>query len=217
MLMAQVAQEARDLREPISVRALLEWAFGTELATLDFDEYGGPAGIDTIWMLMQRGRLGCKVDGGRYGGGAQSASDAEIVAGIVASLPVEHGGRSMAVRVAELARAGMAPDWLKGARTRVVPVEWRRSKHGMFAQTKVVGHVQVRGRKGALVQREMRCCPVRYEPTAQQIAAARRFYLDWVGALMHLRHQLRLAGLTRWDVTDDLPPMTPWVQSEKTT
>lgn len=203
-------QEAVAVRQPVSVRWLLEWAFGVEKAQVDFDELGvAPCGIDTVWLLMQRGQLGCKIDGGRQGGGAQSADDADIVAAVVASLPVEQGGRSMAVRIAQLARAGMVPDWYPDPQPVVRPLDWRRTKHGMFGIT-----APARDCASAAFERfdvrDSRVCPVQIRPSAQEVSAARRFYLDWVGALMHLQRDLRHAGLSRFEVTDELPPIAPW-------
>ena len=143
--------------------------------------------------------------------GAEPArhSDAEIVAAVVARLPVGQGGRAMAVRIAELARARVAPDWMPGAQPRVVPVGWRNHKHGAHAVTEVCGedrHVH----RGRVVRRERRWCPVVIRPTASQIAAARRGYLDWWGALLHLQAELRAIGLERHLITRAMPPMVPW-------
>lgn len=54
----------------------------------------------------------------------------------------------MAIRVAEMARAGLTPDWMPGAVSRCVPVETRRNQHGERAKTEVVGAERVlyRGR-----------------------------------------------------------------------
>lgn len=203
------ARAVAPVRQVGSVREVLEWAFGPECASVDFDVLAAPAGVDTIWLMMQRGQLGCKVDGGRQGGGAQSADDAEIVAGVVAALPIALGGRSMAVRVAELARAGAVPDYYPDATPRVVPLEWRRSKHGEFAVTEDARDLRFAG-FGRFAVKDSRACPVRIVPTAQQIGAARRGWLDWVGALMHIHHALRVIGLSRWELTDALPPFAPW-------
>ncbi len=49
------------------------------------------------------------------------------------------GGRCMAIRVAELARAGLNPDWMPGAVWRSVPVEVIRNEKGEHATPVVVG------------------------------------------------------------------------------
>lgn len=209
MAMRQI-QAQQVARQQIGVKALLEWAFGAERASVDFDEIGSaPCGVDTIWLLMQRGQLGCKVDGGRFGGGAQSASDAEVVASIVAALPVQHGGRSMAVRIAELARAGLEPEYYPNAAPRFEPLEWRHNRHGSTGMTMDARDLRFAG-FGRFPVKQSRVCPVRVVPTVQQIGAARRFWLDWIGALMHIRQELLYADLVRFDVTDELPPFRPW-------
>ena len=63
----------------ISIKAALEWAFGLEHAQLDFDDLrpdGHRPGRDTIATLMDRGVLGCQIDGG---GRSRSSDDAEII------------------------------------------------------------------------------------------------------------------------------------------
>ena len=45
----------------------------------------------------------------------------------------------MAIYVAELARAGMTPDWLPGVVPRCVPVETKTNHHGERSTTVVVG------------------------------------------------------------------------------
>lgn len=199
---------ARPARRAMSIRSALEWAFGTECASLELENAdGATVGRDTIAVLMDRGSLGCKVDGG---GRSLAADDAEIVASFVAALPVGHGGRGMAARVAELARAGRVPPCYIGARVACVPVAWRQCKHGVFAKTEVIGEVETvwRGRK---TRHPVTVCPVTYTPTASQIAAARRDYLRWWGALRHLRDELRLyGGLEAIAVTLDMPCPEPW-------
>lgn len=198
----------------ISILGLIEWAFQRECASLDFDELASTAGerpaVSPLWMLMQRHNLGCKVDGG---GRSDPHPDADIVASALAALPDARGGRRMGIWIAELARAGLRPDWMPGAVTRCVPVEVQQHKHGSFAKSEPCGSVRVVSR-GKLREVEMRWCPVTFTPTAQQIASARRAYLDWWGALHDLRHSFRAyGGLTAWRVTEEMPPRTPWVKS----
>ncbi len=200
--------QSRAARREMSIRAALEWAFGAERVAVEFDEINdAPPATDTIYRLMRQGALGCKIDGG---GRSFGHHDAEIIASFVARLPVEHGGKGMAVQVANLARAGVVPDWMPGAVPRCVPREWRLTKHGDFARTEVVGkgEIEFGGRK---VRYDMTACPVTYAPSAAQIAAARRDYLLWWGALLHLRHELHhFGGLTSIALTQDMPPLSPW-------
>lgn len=204
---AGVAKEFGGKRA-MSIRAALEWAFGVEHARLDFDDLapqGARPGVSTIWVMMQRGQLGCQIDGG---GSSRAADDAETIAIALANLPVALGGKPRAAEIATLARAGLAPDWMPDASPRCVPREWRNTKHGIFAKTEVVRveTVLYRGRK---TDHDVLACPVTFVPTGQQIAMARRRYLDWYGALLHLRADLGRA-LTRIRLTDAMPPLTPW-------
>lgn len=201
----------RAARRAVSIQQLLEWAFQRELASLDFDEMattsGSRPGISMEYVLMQRHNLGCQVDGG---GRSEPHPDADLVASALASLPVACGGRTMAVWIAELARAGTTPDWLPGAVTRCVPMEWRKTKHGQFATTRTCGSVSYvsRGRKRST---DIRCCPVTYSPSASKIASTRRGYLLWWGALLELSTTFRIYdSLTAHVVTDVLPPRAPW-------
>lgn len=196
-------------KRAMSIRAALEWAFGVEHARLDFDDLapqGARPGVSTIWVMMQRGQLGCQIDGG---GSSRAADDAETIAIALANLPVALGGKPMAAEIATLARAGLAPDWMPDASPRCVPREWtKENQYGAFAKTVVIETIttQHRGRKA---QFQVLACPVTFVPSAQQIGMARRRYLDWYGALLHLRADLARA-LTQIRLTDAMPPLTPW-------
>lgn len=201
---------AAPVKRALSVVKALEWAFAVEQVSIEFDEVNPDAytvGCDPIWRMMRQAELGCRVQGG---GVSPRADDAEVIASIVARLPVANGGKGMALQVAHHARACSVPDPLVGAVPRVVPRDgWRLTKHGEFARTEVVGQVETvyRGRKAV---HDLVACPVSYSPSAAQISAARRGYLDWWGALLHLRHELATCGLATLDLTQDMPPMTPW-------
>lgn len=205
-----VSPMAKTGKRALSVVRALQWAFAVEHVSVEFDEVnpdGYTVGCDRIWRMMRQAELGCRVDGG---GTSRRADDAEVIASIVARLPVAQGGKAMALTVAHYARACCAPDPMVGAAPRVVPRDgWRLTKHGEFACTEVVGKVETvyRGRK---VQHDLVACPVSYSPSAAQIASARRRYLDWWGALLHLRHELATCGLGTVELTQDMPPMTPW-------
>lgn len=194
----------------LSVQRILTWAFADECAQLWRDaetanpDRGGGYGLE--YVMIQQARLGCRVDGG---GTSDPHDDAEAVAAAVGNLPVGLGGRQMAVRVAELARAGMAPDWMPHAQTRCVPVSRRLHKHGMFSDTEVAEVIKYRHR-GRVVEREVRFCPVTYSPSQAHIAAARRGYLDWWGALHDIRSSLQTMRLRDHAVSDAMPAMQPW-------
>lgn len=200
------------MRRDISIRGALEWAFGVEHAQLTFDDLaevaGERPGVSTIWVMIQRGQLGCKIDGG---GASRPHEDAEAIAEALSRLPVALGGHGMAVIMAGLARAGVAPDWMRDARPRCVPVAWgAENQNGRFARTEVarVDEILFRGRKQTY---EARCCPVTYAPSAAQIGAARRHYLNWYGALLHLRAELVQPGrLRHLRLTHAMPPLSPW-------
>lgn len=207
------------VRRHVPVQGLLEWAFGVERVGLDFDEFAPRPGMGIEARLMEQAQLGCRVDGG---GWSARATDAEIVAAVVSGLPLAQGGRRMAVAVAELARARMVPDWMPGAVPRLVPVDWKRaSRHGgALARTDVAGHWDEEkwipnpkchsSRIRRVKRHEVRFCPCRWSPSADRIAAARRFYLDWWGALLHLQAALKAVGLDEHVVTSDMPDLTPW-------
>jgi hypothetical protein len=193
----------------MSVTQALEWAFAREHARIDFEDDGSGsarAGVSSIWVMMQRGQLGCQIDGG---GRSRSHHDADVIAAILEAMPIELGGKSMVLQIATLARAGLQPDWMKDAKPRCVPVGWRQCKHGRFAKTKIVG-VDKRVFRGRTILTDILVCPVMYETPYQQIEAVRQRYLDWWGALLWLRQELSWAGMTSVKITGRMPPMTPW-------
>lgn len=201
------ARPARGVVRDIAILDLLVWAFRTECARLEFDQVAefGQSVVGGSYLCMQRGLLGCAVDGG---GRSARHHDADIVADAVANLPVECGGRGMAVSIAALARAGAVPDWMEGAVPRIVPVGWTTNRHGRRAKTEAAGMVTVM-RRGRAVSIESRVCPVVVTPSPAAIGAARRRYLDWWGALLDLRATLA-PRMTHWRLVSDMPPMTPW-------
>jgi len=141
--------------------------------------------------------------------------DAEIVAATVANLPASVGGIRMGIWVAELARAGRTPDWMPGAVPRCVPAEWRQTKHGERAQSKVCGQQVVRSR-GRLRTIEVRCCPVNYVPHPSIIESARQSYEEWRAALVHVRDALEGGGMLRdYSVQARLPSAQPWARRSR--
>jgi len=198
-------------RKVLTIREALEWAFATERARLDFDddkpEVVRPA-VSPLWTVMQRGALGCQIDGGGF---SPPSADADCIATAVARLPRELGGRGMALRIAELARAGQAEDWGKGLKARCIPVEWKaENQHGPQAVTVLVGYerIEVRGRSREF---EVRACPVTYTATAARIASARAAWVSWRKALAWLAVKLSVQGvLDRVTIIAGLPEAEPW-------
>ena len=131
------------VKRALGVQAVLEWAFRVEKAQLelpvrrDIDEEGFGFGME--YVLIQRARLGCKEDGGGHKSQSYTHADAEIVAATLAGMPDRLGGKRMAIYLAELARAGMTPDWLPGMVPRCVPVETKSNQHGVRSTTIVIG------------------------------------------------------------------------------
>jgi hypothetical protein len=202
------------VKRALGVQAVLEWAFRVEKAQLelpqrrDVDEEGYGFGME--YVLMQRARLGCKVDGGGHKSQSYTHEDAEIVAATLAGMPDSLGGKRMAIYVAELARAGMTPDWMPGAVPRCVPVDIKRNRHGDRAVSVVVGTEKILIR-GQLRTIEVRACPVTWRPHPEQIVSARRGYDDWWQALDWVRDGL-VAGrmLREMEVTAVMPKVRPW-------
>ena len=203
-------------KRSMSVQQALEWAFRVEHAQLELPEPPDPGrehgfGFGLEYVLLQRAILGCKVDGGQYKIGSYVHEDAEVIAATVAGMPDSLGGKRMAIRVAELARAGLTPDWMPGAVPRCVPVDIKRNRHGARAVSIVVGteRVLMRGKWRSV---EVRACPVMFRPDANQIEAARRDYQTWCNALGWIRDGLTASRLLRdVELTTTLPKTQPWL------
>ena len=198
------------VRKQISIQSLLEWAFADEYASIDFEDDGtlamGYASIGNAYLMAQRGALGCRIDGG---GRSLPDPDADLVAAAVAVLPEGCGGRRMAVQIAELARARAMPDAFVGVQTRCEPKGWRINQHGNTALTDSLG-VEVDSSGLRPRRYDVRVCPVVYRPDCNQIAAARRNYLQWWSALNELRITFEIhTNLSRWVVDDCMPRMMP--------
>ena len=203
-----------NVKRALGVQAALEWAFRVEKAQLelplpqDVSEEGFGFGLE--YVLLQRAELGCKIDGGQHKIGGYTHEDAEVIAATVAGMPDSLGGKRMAIRVAELARAGLTPDWMPGAVPRCVPAAIKRNRHGDRATSEVVGmeRVLVRGKWRRV---EVRACPVRFSPDQRQIDAARRDYDDWWQALGWVREGLIEGNMLREvEVTASMPRVRPW-------
>ena len=204
------------VKRALGVQAILEWAFRVEKAQLELpqrrDIDGEGFGFGMEYILIQRALLGCKVDGGGRSSQSYTHQDAEIVAVTLAGMPDSLGGKRMAIYVAELARAGMTPDWLPGAVPRCVPAETKTNQHGERASTIVVGTECVLSR-GKWRTVEVLACPVTWRPHPEQIASARRGYDDWWQALDWVRDGLVAGGMLREvEVAAAMPKASPWIR-----
>jgi hypothetical protein len=203
----------------LGVQSALEWAFRVEQAQLelplrkDGSEEGFGFGLE--YVLLQRAALGCKVDGGQHKMGSYTHPDAEVIAATVAGMPDSLGGIRMAIQVAELARAGMTPDWMPGVVPRCVPMETKNNQHGERARTIVVGTERVKTR-GKWRTVELLACPVSWRPHPEQIASARRGYEDWWQALDWVRDGLIAGGMLREvEIAATMPKLRPWLVSPR--
>ena len=207
------------VKRALGVQAALEWAFRVEQAQLelpppkDVTEEGFGFGLE--YVLLQRAMLGCKVDGGQHKMGSYTHPDAEVIAATVAGIPESLGGIRMAIQVAELARAGMTPDWMPGVVPRCVPFQTKNNQHGGRATTIVVGTERVKTR-GKWRTIELLACPVTWRPHPEQIASARRGYDDWWLALDSVRDGLISGGMLREvEVNVAMPTARPWLHPPK--
>ena len=211
--------DRRSVKRALGVQAALEWAFRIEQAQLelplppDVTEEGFGFGLE--YVLLQRAVLGCKIDGGQHKIGSYTHEDAEVIAATVAGIPDSLGGKRMAIRVAELARAGLTPDWMPGAIPRCVPTIVKQNQHGTHAGTIVVGIERIRARgPGARAKWktvEILACPITFAPHPHQIETARRSYDDWWKALGWVREGLIACRILReLEVTMAMPKVRPW-------
>jgi hypothetical protein len=202
-------------KRSMPVQQALEWAFGKEKAELELPDRPDPErgvgfGFGLEFVLLQRAALGCQIDGGQHKLGSYTHEDAEVIAATVAGMPDSLGGKRMAIRVAELARAGLTPDWMPGVVPRCVPNETKNNQHGERATTIVVGTERVKTR-GKWRTVELLACPVTWRPHPEQIASARRGHEEWWYALDWVRDGLLASGLLREvEVSALMPKVCPW-------
>lgn len=213
-------------KRAVSVRWLLEWAFRTEKAQLEFPgdgvNLGGYGYISSTAAIIQHEMLGCRVDGG---GTSSCHPDADVVADAVAALAHGHGRRT-SIWIADLARSGQEPDWMRDVTPQVLPVETRTNRHGVRAKTENAAILGEQGwepqprrnRKGVTVHDAVDFCPVVCRPSPSEVARARRAYISWWSLLFDLRSSFEIyGGLTSFEVTDEMPSRAPWskVRSKK--
>lgn len=211
---------SRQVRQ-MAIREALEWAFGTELASVDFDEYLRPS-VGIEFVLMKQATLGEQIDCSP--GRSLPASDAEIIASIVRSVL----SFSEAVRIAELAAAGRVPDWMPGAKAKLEPIDWVFGSKGARGKTVDVAIARNRAemrisadmawpatyrrsRKTGAMQRQANpFVPCRWAPSPRKIAQARRAYLKWIGDLQKIFSALKPVDLQWVELVEGMPPVAPW-------
>ncbi|UWQ16144.1 hypothetical protein [Jannaschia sp. M317] len=202
----------------------LQWAIRDEGARLELpgdhlDLARRPSyGMEHV--MIERGRVGCAIDGGGYRRDTVPM-DAEVLVAALSRLPNRLGGLRQALAVAETARSGLIPDAMVGVVPRCVPRDWKGGHRfgARKARSVVVDHAVVRewkraGRAARWFERtvEVRMTPVTFEPSADHIAAARRIYRAWWHALLHVQKEVIAYGaLERLTVTRQMPPGAPWM------
>lgn len=198
-------------RELVSVRLLLEWAFATECASLDFDDIASETRVSAgaEYAIMRQLSLGKRRGEGVRVDTSFGRSDPHPDADVVVSLMRACLPWGLAVDMARLARCRSVPRWDLGPH-RIEPVCWGKpNQYGQQAKVEVLTRVKYVAR-GRARHRDVPWCPVRVVPSVAQIAAARRGYLDWWGGLLSVLGALRGVDLDLFEVSAALPPMEPW-------
>ena len=210
----------------MTAQRALEWAFRSECAQLELPEREAPEargfGFGMEYVLLQKARLGADIDCSSGGGVRSSHEDAEAIAAVVSNLHPDVGGRRMAVRLAECARAGITPDWMPGAVPRLEPREWAGERKGRseFLRYDVETFQQPHPKNRARMMTRRRKVEVRYTPCVlrpdpRQIEAQRESYVAWWRALDEVRASLKMGRLLRTiELTDQMPPARPWLTRE---
>ena len=210
----RTSHRRQEAARSIDVVALLEWTFADEKAGLelptDFEALVGRGyGMGSGARVASVGGLGAMID---YSGGHTTGchEDAEYVAATVSNLPGNVGGAAMAVRIAEYARARMRPDCMIGAVPVPRPREARVVGGVMKARTEVWETVRYKHRR-RWVSREVRYCPIVWNPTPGQIERAREGYTDWWAAVDAVRWTLAGgAPMKKHRLNNQMPEREPW-------
>lgn len=211
-------------KRKLSIRLALEWAFMTEYVGLDLGDHlvKDQVGIDTLYRLIERNRLGfVKIDGG---GKSLPHDDAEIISASITKLSIISRNRGLALTVADCARFGKSVDWMEGAKPKIEPAEWKPMRgfsKGHMAKEEVLRRYTIatdrphpRNPKKMVTYRSTRedsWCPCIWTTSLQEIETARDDYRKWVSALRWLRDDLKSHGnLETIELTQRLPATDPW-------
>jgi len=226
-MMNRQAEPAPLEKRRMSIRTALEWAFGTEFAWLSLDETDveRQVGVDTVYRLMERHKLGgMHIQGG---GRSDPHHDADIIAAAVTDLALNGGDYGMALTIAELSRMGKVPDWMEGAVPQIEPMEWKKKggfskdpmgaeevlqKHTLYERRPVPRKPGTYGTYRRVIS--VKWVPIRWTVHPREIKRARRKYLAWADALEGLRGKLATDGnLETIELTNKLPVRRPWARS----
>ena len=224
-------QTDRDTDRPVhAIWDALQWAFAVECAeTFDPDDrrISGGRGFRSVGIeavLAEKAALGdVRID--TSPGRSWPADDADRIA---TALSVGTDRRTRRI-VEDHARWMWPPDWMPGARGRLVPLAWsrrpgpdlpsglgRKTKVGSVAIARDVPHPRNPARTIRRVRREdVFATPASWETHPDEIRAARAEYdLWWFGVAATLA-VIETSGvrLDRFDLSDRLPPFRPWIST----
>ena len=208
-----------------SVKRALEWAFSVEKAEVVIPETAEQKigrGFGMEYVMLERAKLGVQVD--TFRGESMPHSDALIIAAVVSTLPQSLGGLKMALRLAQVARTGLVPDWMQGAVPRIVPRAWaKRNQYGERAKAERIGvwveeffvpHPRNPRRKIWRTKRhEIMWTPCTWSPSPGEIRQARKEYLAWWHALDDVRVRMAGVEMTKIRLNAHMPPKKPWATS----
>jgi len=210
-----------------STEQALAWAFEAQRAQLDFlarDTDFAPPSFGTEYLLIQREKLGATVQTSRKFGDKVHL-DAETLAGIVSKLPAKLGGSRYAIRFVQYIRAGCRPTISSDATPKLTPrkILPANGKAPERAATKIVEsyrevyHVphpknpQKTIKRSRLFRGEW--VPCYWKPEPEQIARERAGYTNYRNVVLYVFEQIRPLDFTRFNLTGELPPEEPEVDS----
>ena len=204
------------MKQPISIEALLTWAYRDQMAELESetpDRVGWPgASRDGCATVEWIGQLGCMPDRGPSMHGLtrpERLGDASLVVTAV-RVTCRHATRDL---VEHHARTGSRPDWKPTARHRLEPLGWvtlakDRRDWGARAGDELA---ETENWYDPDDRREYRVCPLIEMDSPEITAYHRDLYAEWWDALEAMRAWLSVAGrLMQHQVTDQMPPREPW-------
>lgn len=206
----------------LTIQQAIEWAFQKEFAQLELPDLREAEdrgfGFGTEYVLLQRLKLGgVKIDVSR--GRSYPHEDAESIAAAISNLPGELGGIPMAIRITEMGRSGITPDWMPGAVPKIEAMEWvNRNQYGRQAKAEILRTWYYEAKTphpknpGRTISRRIKVdetwCRCTWRPSEQQIRSARQDYCRWWDVLDYLRERVQLRTI---EITDAMPPRTPWL------